>query len=91
MSKRMVGFSLAVLIGAYGVAKAQGELLVPVESDCIPVEPDPVQISWEAPCNTGSWLFEPNVGCRMWDWHPGLFDVATWTGQCRSQLLLFQV
>ena len=84
MSKRVARFLLAILIGAYGVAQAQGELRMPVESDCIPVEPDSVQISWDSPCDTGAWLFEPNVGCRMWDWHPSPLDVATWTGLCRN-------
>jgi hypothetical protein len=53
-------------------------------ADCAPAEPDSVQISWEAPCDSGDWLFEPGVGCRMWEWHPSPSDGATWTGQCRT-------
>ena len=43
-----------------------------------------MQISWNAPCDEGSWLFEPGVGCRMWDWRPTSSDVVTWTGACRK-------
>ena len=43
-----------------------------------------MQISWQAPCDKGEWLFEPGVGCRMWDWHPAPEDGATWTGRCQG-------
>lgn len=55
-------------------------------ADCAPEEPDPVQISWDAPCEQGNWLFEPGVGCRMWDWHPDTEDRASWTGTCKGVL-----
>src|SRR5215475_14135212 len=54
-------------------------------AECAPVEPDSVQISWDAPCDNGDWLFEPGVGCRMWDWHPFPSDSVTWTGQCTKK------
>jgi hypothetical protein len=75
---------VAALIASHGVAAAQEEPSASSAIDCSPADPDSVQISWEAPCDGDSWLFEPNVGCRMWDWHPGLSDHATWTGRCRS-------
>ena len=74
----------AALIGWPGIASAQEILSMPGAADCSPAEPDPVQISWDSPCTSGSWLFEPAVGCRMWDWHPTPSDVVTWTGECRS-------
>lgn len=52
--------------------------------DCRAEEPDSVQISWEQPCQTGDWLLDTQLGCRMWDWHPMPEDGATWTGACRS-------
>jgi hypothetical protein len=55
--------------------------------DCLPIEPDSVQISWNTPCDSGSWLFEPTVGCRMWDWHPDRTDTTTWTGGCKDGIL----
>jgi hypothetical protein len=67
-------------------AVAQQLALVPGNRDCATDEPDPVQVSWKAPCEQGNWLFEPGVGCRMWDWHPDKDDKATWTGACRSSL-----
>src|SRR5258708_6928935 len=56
----------------------------PGDVDCSPGEPDSVQISWDTPCDSGSWLFEPSVGCRMWDWHPAPEDAPTWTGACKG-------
>jgi len=54
-----------------------------VETGCFPAFPDSVQISWNTPCDNGLWLFEPGVGCRMWDWHPAPTDTTTWTGNCK--------
>ena len=65
-------------------AGAQDLSAITGPADCAPVEPDSVQISWEAPCDSGDWLFEPGVGCRMWDWHPAPSDGVTWTGQCKA-------
>lgn len=65
---------------------AQQLALAPGRSDCAGAEPDPVEISWNAPCQQGDWLFEPGVGCRMWDWHPDKHDKVTWSGACRSSL-----
>lgn len=60
------------------------QLALAPKADCAPAEPDPVQISWDAPCESGNWLFEPGIGCRMWDWHPDPDDRASWTGSCRG-------
>jgi hypothetical protein len=49
---------------------------------CDVVEPDSLAISWMAPCDDGRWLFDPQAGCRLWDWHPAPEDTATWTGAC---------
>jgi len=65
---------------------AQQVALVPAERDCATDEPDTVAVSWDSPCENGTWLLEPGVGCRMWDWHPDRSDKATWTGTCRSNL-----
>ena len=54
------------------------------QDDCSPAEPDSVQISWNTPCDSGDWLFEPGVGCRMWDWHPMPEDRVTWAGHCKD-------
>jgi hypothetical protein len=50
--------------------------------ECHVVEPDSLQISWTTPCEEGSWLFDPQAGCRVWDWHPEPGDTATWSGSC---------
>jgi hypothetical protein len=65
---------------------AQDLALSSVEQDCAPDEPDLVQISWDAPCESGTWLMDTETGCRMWDWHPDLSDTATWTGACAAGL-----
>jgi hypothetical protein len=54
------------------------------DATCDPIEPDSLQVSWTAPCEDGTWLFDPENGCRMWDWHPAPEDTVTWTGACRS-------
>ena len=77
--------SSAVVLAALPVA-AQQIALTPENADCAKDEPDSVQISWTAPCDSGEWLFEPGVGCRMWDWHPDPDDKANWSGSCRGVL-----
>ena len=67
-------------------AGAQQIALAPGTFDCDTDEPDSVQVSWNSPCEEGTWLLEPGVGCRMWDWHPDKQDKVTWTGTCRSAL-----
>jgi hypothetical protein len=67
-----------------------GTMLLPLsaasaaDATCDPVEPDSLQVSWTAPCEDGTWLFDPENGCRMWDWHPAPEDTVTWTGACRA-------
>jgi MORN repeat len=63
-------------------AFAQCLAVAPTERECPPDEPDSVQISWDAPCESGTWLMDTEAGCRMWDWHPDVNDTATWTGAC---------
>ena len=65
---------------------AQQLALIPGKSDCGGDEPDSVEISWDTPCETGNWLYEPGVGCRMADWHPDKQDKASWSGSCRAAL-----
>jgi hypothetical protein len=72
-----------LLVVACDAADAQDSHPTRVETGCFPVAPDSVQISWSSPCDSGSWLFEPGVGCRMWDWHPALTDTTVWTGSCK--------
>lgn len=62
------------------------QLALSSQADCATEEPDSVQISWDGPCENGTWLFEPGVGCRMWDWHPDTEDRASWTGACKGVL-----
>jgi hypothetical protein len=50
--------------------------------NCDVTEPDSLQISWTGPCKDGSWLLDPQSGCRLWDWHPAPEDTATWSGSC---------
>jgi hypothetical protein len=54
--------------------------------DCNVEEPDSLQISWTAPCEDGSWLLDPQTGCRLWDWRPDPDDSATWSGACPGGL-----
>ena len=65
---------------------AQQIALVPGKPDCGTTEPDPIQISWDTPCKTGSWIYEPGVGCRIADWHPDPQDKVTWSASCRAAL-----
>ncbi len=77
---------LALLPAIASVAHAQQEHSASARALCPPGEPDSLQISWNTPCDSGDWLFEPDVGCRMWDWHPAIEDEATWTGSCKNGL-----
>ena len=53
---------------------------------CKVVGPDSLQINWTAPCQDGSWFFDPKTGCRLWDWRPDPEDTVTWSGACRGGL-----
>ena len=82
---RLAFFALLwVLLATSSVGSAQEARSTPGDVDCSPGEPDSVQISWDTPCDSGAWLFEPSVGCRMWDWHPAPEDAPTWTGACKG-------
>jgi hypothetical protein len=74
----------ASLIAANGMAGAKEPTPLQNGAGCLHDEPDSVQISWEAPCQDGSWLMDTQLGCRMWDWHPAPEDKVTWTGACRA-------
>jgi hypothetical protein len=52
---------LLLIVGTSDVAVAQETRLMATETDCLPIEPDSVQISWSTPCDSGSWLIEPGV------------------------------
>jgi hypothetical protein len=69
---------LAAGLAAPDVARAAEPMACRVEA------PDPVQISWEQPCQTDGWLLDTELGCRMWDWHPAPEDGAIWSGACRA-------
>lgn len=58
--------------------------MAPARSDCPPGEPDSLQISWNGPCENSDWLFDPEAGCRMWDWHPDPDDKVVWKGACQA-------
>lgn len=81
---------ISAIVLVSSTAFAQQLAMVPGTSsdrpDCPPDEPDAVQISWTAPCDTGSWLLDTQSGCRMWDWHPEPGDTAAWTGACKASL-----
>ena len=74
----------ATLMTANGMAGAKEPTPLQNGAGCLHDEPDSVQISWEAPCQDGSWLMDTELGCRMWDWHPAPEDKVTWTGACRA-------
>jgi hypothetical protein len=74
----------ATLMTANGMAGAKEPTPLQDGAGCLHDEPDSVQISWEAPCQDGSWLMDTELGCRMWDWHPAPEDKVTWTGDCRD-------
>ena len=69
---RLLTLVLALTVAATA-ALAQG---------CNVVEPDSLMINWTAPCQDGSWLLDPQTGCRLWDWHPDPEDTVTWSGAC---------
>jgi hypothetical protein len=72
--------------GAGAFAQEMASSIAALKPDCAVDEPDSVEISWETPCETGSWLRDTETGCRMWDWHPDSRDTATWTGACTNGL-----
>ena len=74
----------AGLMTANGMASAMEPTPLQDGTGCLYDEPDSVQISWEAPCQDGSWLMDTELGCRMWDWHPAPEDKVSWTGACRG-------
>ncbi len=80
------GFLSSALMLTVVPVLAQQIALAPGTPDCGSEEPDPIEISWDAPCEAGSWIFEPGVGCRMPDWHPDPQDKVTWSGSCRAAL-----
>ena len=79
-NNRRVGRLLTLVLALTVVATAA------LAQGCNVVEPDPLQISWTAPCEDGSWLLDPQTGCRLWDWHPDPEDTATWSGACPGGL-----
>ena len=84
---RVLGVLLtSALLMASSTAFAQALPSSSVRQDCPPGEPDSVQISWTEPCDSGTWLLDTQVGCRMWDWHPAPEDKAEWSGACRAGL-----
>jgi hypothetical protein len=83
---RLIPVMIASALLAAGPVFAQEIALTRGKPQCPPAEPDSLQISWTAPCDSGTWLFEPGVGCRMWDWHPEPEDSVVWRGGCRAGL-----
>ena len=79
-----LSFLLTVTIAL--LSTVGGVALASAESACLPGEPDSVEISWDAPCESDAWLLDTELGCRMWDWHPDPGDKPTWTGACRAGL-----
>jgi hypothetical protein len=76
----------SVLLFAAGPVFAQHVASTPFVRDCSPGEPDSLQISWTAPCDSGTLLLDTEVGCRMWDWHPEPEDKVVWKGACKGAL-----
>jgi hypothetical protein len=75
----------SVLLLANGPVFAQ-QVATQAKADCPPGEPDSLQISWTQPCDNGTWLFDTEAGCRMWDWHPEPEDTVVWKGGCHARL-----
>jgi hypothetical protein len=78
--------ALLVCLVAASSLKAQDHQGSSTSIACQFDEPDSVEISWNTPCETGAWLMDPQLGCRMWDWHPAPEDSVTWTGSCMNGL-----
>ena len=83
---RFSNYALMLLIATTQLAGAAvfGRQLASATAlpDCLPEEPDTIQISWTQPCEEGDWLLDTQAGCRMWDWHPDPNDKAVWSGTC---------
>lgn len=77
---------ILAILGLLGTTLLPFAAAIAADATCDPVEPDSLQVSWTAPCEDGTWLFDPENGCRMWDWHPAPEDGVTWTGTCRAGL-----
>jgi hypothetical protein len=77
---------LLVILLLLSVAPCLAQDLPYFATECLPDEPDSVQISWDSPCKSDNWLLDTDTGCRMWDWHPDAVDKVTWTGVCRAGL-----
>lgn len=77
-----VAVVLSIVVAGDTLAKAEPATALQSSADCMVEEPDSVQINWDAPCRTGTWLMDTEQGCRMWDWHPAPTDSATWSGAC---------
>ena len=84
--RRLTMLIAALALLAAGPLHAQQTALHNVRAECPPGEPDSLQISWTAPCDSGSWLLDTKSGCRMWDWHPEPEDKAIWKGACKGGL-----
>jgi hypothetical protein len=76
----------SVLLVAAGPVLAQDVAMATSRPSCPPEEPDSLQISWTAPCDSGTWLLDTRAGCRMWDWHPEPADKVVWKGGCKAGL-----
>jgi hypothetical protein len=85
MRRLTVSIASALLLAA-GPLYAQQMALKGSKTQCPPGEPDSLQISWTAPCDSGTWLFDTEAGCRMWDWHPEPEDKVVWKGACKGSL-----
>lgn len=83
---RLLPFIVGTVLVLSAPVLAQNIALAPAKADCPPGEPDSLQVSWTAPCDTGDWLFDTQTGCRMWDWHPEPEDKAVWKGACHAGL-----
>ena len=83
LQMRILSVVCSVLV-LTGPAFGQHLALTPAKPDCPPGDPDSLQISWTAPCDSGDWLFDTQTGCRMWDWHPDPEDKGVWKGACRA-------
>jgi MORN repeat len=76
----------SALLLASGPLQAQQVAITQARPECPPGEPDSLQISWTKPCDSGTWLLDTELGCRMWDWHPEPQDNVMWRGACHGKL-----